>query len=165
MFFVFKYTTGEIPYSYKGEIYLPQCFIPSVELANKFICELKDATAEENSAVSFECETAHPASKVTWLKGTKEIKAGGRYELTQKGTVLILNMKDLEKSDSEVYTCDIGSTKSTAKLTVKGKNLGVYCNILAQLENNALKAENLIFLDGQIPDAYSLDCFYQFFIK
>ncbi|XP_056105328.1 obscurin-like isoform X17 [Rhinichthys klamathensis goyatoka] len=89
------------------------------ELANKFICELKDATAEENSAVFFECETAHPASKVTWLKGTKEIKAGGRYELTQKGTVLILNIKDLEKSDSEVYTCDIGSTKSTAKLTVK----------------------------------------------
>ncbi|KAK7118675.1 hypothetical protein R3I94_022238 [Phoxinus phoxinus] len=89
------------------------------ELANKFICELKDATAEENSAVFFECETAHPASKVIWLKGTKEIKAGGRYELTQKGTVLILNMKDLEKSDSEVYTCDIGSTKSTAKLTVK----------------------------------------------
>ncbi|KAG1944406.1 obscurin [Pimephales promelas] len=89
------------------------------ELANKFICELKDATAEENSTVLFECETVHPASKVTWLKGTKEIKAGGRYELMQKGTVLILNIKDLEKSDSEVYTCDIGSTKSTAKLTVK----------------------------------------------
>jgi len=49
----------------------------------------------------------------------------------QKGTVLILNIKDLEKSDSEVYTCDIGSTKSTAKLTVKGKNLGVYCNVFA----------------------------------
>ncbi len=41
----------------------------------------------------------------------------------QKGTVLILKVKDLEKSDSEVYTCDIGSAKSTAKLTVKGKNL------------------------------------------
>ncbi|KAK9953041.1 hypothetical protein ABG768_017067 [Culter alburnus] len=89
------------------------------ELANKFIRELKDATAEENSAISFECETAQPAGKVTWLKGTKEIKAGGRYELTQRGTILILNVKDLEKSDSEVYTCDIGSTKSTAKLTVK----------------------------------------------
>ncbi|XP_016314282.1 obscurin-like [Sinocyclocheilus anshuiensis] len=89
------------------------------ELANKFIRELKDATAEEKSAVSFECETTQPASKVTWLKGTKEIRAGGRYELMQKGTVLILKVKDLEKSDSEVYTCDIGSTKSTAKLTVK----------------------------------------------
>ncbi|XP_051738416.1 obscurin-like isoform X37 [Ctenopharyngodon idella] len=89
------------------------------DLTNKFIRELKDATAEENSAVSFECETAQPAGKVTWLKGTKEIKAGGRYELTQRGTILILNVKDLEKSDSEVYTCDIGSTKSTAKLTVK----------------------------------------------
>lgn len=41
----------------------------------------------------------------------------------QKGTVLILKVKDLEKSDSEVYTCDVGSTKNTAKLTVKGKNL------------------------------------------
>ncbi|KTF73447.1 hypothetical protein cypCar_00026198, partial [Cyprinus carpio] len=89
------------------------------ELANKFIRELKDATAEEKSAVSFECETAQPASKVTWLKGTKEIRAGGRYELMQKGTVLILKVKDLEKSDSEVYTCDVGSTKNTAKLTVK----------------------------------------------
>ncbi|XP_059391295.1 obscurin-like [Carassius carassius] len=89
------------------------------ELANKFICELKDATTEETSAVSFECETAQPASKVTWLKGTKEIRAGGRYELTQKGTVLILKVKDLEKSDSDVYTCDIGSAKSTANLTVK----------------------------------------------
>ncbi|XP_051543318.1 obscurin-like [Myxocyprinus asiaticus] len=89
------------------------------ELANKFIRELKDATAEEKGVVSFECETAQPASKVTWMKGMKEIKAGGRYELTQKGTVLILIVKDLEKNDSEVYTCDIGSTNSTAKLTVK----------------------------------------------
>ncbi|XP_026114237.1 obscurin isoform X23 [Carassius auratus] len=89
------------------------------ELPNKFICDLKDATAEEKSAVSFECETAQPASKVTWLKGTKEIRAGGRYELTQKGTVLILKVKDLEKSDSDVYTCDTGSAKSTANLTVK----------------------------------------------
>lgn len=102
-------------------IYLLCHFSFSVELANKFICELKDATAEEKGAISFECETAHPASKVTWLKGKKEITAGGRFELTQKGTVLILKVKDLEKSDSEVYTCDIGSVKSTAKLTVKGK--------------------------------------------
>nr|XP_055038797.1 obscurin isoform X34 [Misgurnus anguillicaudatus] len=89
------------------------------EMANKFICELNDATAEEKSTISVECETAHPASKVTWLKGKKEIVTGGRYELIQKGTVLILKVKDLEKSDSEVYTCDIGSAKTTAKLTVK----------------------------------------------
>ncbi|XP_051970786.1 obscurin-like [Xyrauchen texanus] len=89
------------------------------ELANKFIRELKDATAEEKGAVSFECETAQPVSKFTWMKGMNEIKAGGRYELTQKGTILILIVKDLEKNDSAVYTCDIGSTSSTAKLTVK----------------------------------------------
>ncbi|XP_052452034.1 obscurin-like isoform X9 [Carassius gibelio] len=103
------------------------------ELANKFIHELKDATAEEKSVVSFECETAQPASKVTWLKGTKEIRAGGRYELMQKGTVLILKVKDLEKSDSEVYTCDIGSTKSSAKLTVKALPV-VFTHELQNLE-------------------------------
>uniref|UniRef100_A0A672LBB8 Ig-like domain-containing protein n=1 Tax=Sinocyclocheilus grahami TaxID=75366 RepID=A0A672LBB8_SINGR len=84
----------------------------------------------EKDSGEYSCEiTGGPTSKVTvpttvtWLKGTKEIRAGGRYELMQKGTVLILKVKDLEKSDSEVYTCDIGSMKSTAKLTVKGKNL------------------------------------------
>ncbi|XP_073686713.1 obscurin [Garra rufa] len=102
------------------------------ELANKFICELKDATAEEKSAVSFECETAQPASKVTWLKGTKEIRAGGRYELTQKGTVLVLKVKNLEKNDSEAYTCDIGSAKSTAKLTVKALPAVFKCELQSQ---------------------------------
>ncbi|XP_043082207.1 obscurin isoform X24 [Puntigrus tetrazona] len=109
------------------------------ELANKFICELKDATAEEKSVVCFECETAQPASKVTWLRGTKEIRAGGRYELMQKGTVLILKVKDLEKSDSEVYTCDIGSTKSIAKLTVKA--LKFLCPSAA-LESDFQKQKN-----------------------
>ncbi|TRY90214.1 hypothetical protein DNTS_005822 [Danionella cerebrum] len=89
------------------------------ELANKFVRELKDVTAEENSVVSFECETARPASKFTWLKGIEEIKAGGRYEFSQKGTILDLKIKDLQKNDSEVYTCDVGSVKSAAKLTVK----------------------------------------------
>ncbi|XP_043082206.1 obscurin isoform X23 [Puntigrus tetrazona] len=105
------------------------------ELANKFICELKDATAEEKSVVCFECETAQPASKVTWLRGTKEIRAGGRYELMQKGTVLILKVKDLEKSDSEVYTCDIGSTKSIAKLTVKEPEIMILTGLKSCIVN------------------------------
>lgn len=54
----------------------------------------------------------------------------------QKGTILILKVKDLEKNDSEAYTCDIGSTKSTAKLTVKGKKLAF-----------SLNTESLFFAD------------------
>ncbi|XP_051969741.1 LOW QUALITY PROTEIN: obscurin-like [Xyrauchen texanus] len=116
------------------------------ELVNKFIREIKDATAEEKGAVSFECETAQPASKVTWMKGTKEIKAGGRYELTQMGNVLILTVKDLENSDSEVYTCDIGSTKSTAKLMVKV----VPAKFKEQLKNQQVTEGGKIILSCEI---------------
>uniref|UniRef100_W5KAC1 Obscurin, cytoskeletal calmodulin and titin-interacting RhoGEF n=1 Tax=Astyanax mexicanus TaxID=7994 RepID=W5KAC1_ASTMX len=83
-------------------------------------CELKDVTAEEKGTVSFECETAQAAARVTWLKGVKEIKAGRKYQMSQKGTVLVLTVKELEKADSDSYSCDVGTAKSTANLTVQG---------------------------------------------
>ncbi|XP_060776992.1 obscurin isoform X3 [Neoarius graeffei] len=89
------------------------------EHVNKFIRELKDITADEKGAISFECETAHPASKVTWLKGVKEIKAGRKYQMAQKEKVLILTVKDLEEADSDTYSCSVDTAKSTAKLTVQ----------------------------------------------
>ncbi|XP_017322293.1 obscurin isoform X6 [Ictalurus punctatus] len=89
------------------------------EPVNKFIRELKDLTAHEKGAVSFECETAQPASKVTWLKGVKEIKAGRKYQMTQKERILILTVKDLEEADGDTYSCSVDTAKSTAKLTVQ----------------------------------------------
>ncbi|XP_046703831.1 obscurin [Silurus meridionalis] len=89
------------------------------EPVNKFIRKLEDITAHEKGAISFECETAHPASKVTWLKGVKEIKAGRKYEMTQKERILILTVKDLEKADSDAYSCSIDTAKTTAKLNVQ----------------------------------------------
>ncbi|KAL7886884.1 hypothetical protein AOLI_G00046050 [Acnodon oligacanthus] len=89
------------------------------EPVNKITRELKDTNGEEKGTVSFECETAQPAAKFTWLKGAKEIKAGEKYQMAQKGTILILTVKDLEKADSDTYTCDVGTAKSTAKLSVQ----------------------------------------------
>ncbi|XP_062847132.1 obscurin isoform X3 [Trichomycterus rosablanca] len=86
---------------------------------NRFICELKNTVAEEKKTISLECETAQPATKVTWLKGTKEINAGGKYQMTQKECILVLTVKDLEKGDTDTYSCVVGIAKSTAKLTVK----------------------------------------------
>lgn len=101
--------------------YLNIFFFFFLEPVNKFIRELKDLTAHEKGAVSFECETAQPASKVTWLKGVKEIKAGRKYQMTQKERILILTVKDLEEADGDTYSCSVDTAKSTAKLTVQGK--------------------------------------------
>ncbi|KAL6489202.1 hypothetical protein MHYP_G00029430 [Metynnis hypsauchen] len=111
------------------------------EPVNKITRELKDTNGEEKGTVSFECETAQPAAKFTWLKGAKEIKAGEKYQMAQKGTILILTVKDLEKADSDTYTCDVGTAKSTAKLSIQ--ELPVWFKL--QLKNqDVMEGEKLL---------------------
>ncbi|XP_065810254.1 obscurin isoform X2 [Labrus bergylta] len=88
------------------------------EPSHKFTKVLKDSQAEEKSCVTLQCETAQTPSTVVWLKGHTELKAGGRYEMSQKEGVLTLTIKHLEEKDTDIYTCDVGTAKSMAKLTV-----------------------------------------------
>ncbi|XP_052319850.1 obscurin isoform X13 [Oncorhynchus keta] len=89
------------------------------EPVHKFTKELKDSEVEEEGSVTLQCETAQPASKATWSKEGVELKAGGRYEMSQKETVLTLTIKQLEEKDSGTYTCDVGTATMMAKVTVK----------------------------------------------
>ncbi|XP_040910986.1 obscurin isoform X7 [Toxotes jaculatrix] len=93
------------------------------EPIHKFVEALKDSQADESSSVTLKCETAQTPSTVIWLKGHTELKAGGRYEMSQKERVLILTIKHLEEKDTDIYTCDVGTAKSMAKVTVKAVKL------------------------------------------
>ncbi|XP_051809579.1 obscurin [Acanthochromis polyacanthus] len=86
---------------------------------HKFTKALKDSQADENGSVTLQCETAQTPSTVIWLKGHTELKAGGRYLMSQKEGVLTLIIKQLEEKDTDIYTCDVGTAKSMAKVTVK----------------------------------------------
>ncbi|XP_070829419.1 obscurin [Chaetodon trifascialis] len=88
------------------------------EPIHKFTKALKDSQAEEKSSVTLQCETAQTPSTVVWLKGHTELKAGGRYEMSRKEGVLTLTIKHLEEKDTDIYTCDVGTAKSMAKVTV-----------------------------------------------
>ncbi|XP_070774234.1 obscurin [Enoplosus armatus] len=88
------------------------------EPIHKFTKALKDSQAEEKSSVTLHCETAQTPSAVIWLKGHTELKAGGRYEMSYREGVLTLTIKNLEEKDTDIYTCDVGTAKSMAKLTV-----------------------------------------------
>lgn len=59
---------------------------------------------------------------MVWRKGIAELRASKKYEITQKGQVLQLTINNLEKSDSDTYTCDIGDAQSRAKLVVQGRH-------------------------------------------
>ncbi|XP_017281459.1 obscurin isoform X5 [Kryptolebias marmoratus] len=89
------------------------------EPLHKFTKVLEDIQADEKSSVTLQCETAQTPSTVVWLKGHTELKAGGRYEMSQKGRVLTLTIKHLEEKDTDIYTCDVGTAKSMTKVTVK----------------------------------------------
>ncbi|XP_015254433.1 PREDICTED: obscurin isoform X13 [Cyprinodon variegatus] len=89
------------------------------EPVHKFTKVLEDIEADEKSSVTLRCETAQSPSMVTWLKGHTELRAGGQYEMSQKERVLTLIIKQLGEADTDIYTCDVGTAKSMAKLTVK----------------------------------------------
>ncbi|XP_042283476.1 obscurin isoform X2 [Thunnus maccoyii] len=89
------------------------------EPIHNFTKELKDSQADEKSSVTLQCETAQTPSRVIWLKGHTELKAGGHYEISQKEGVLTLTIKHLEEKDTDIYTCDVGTAKTMAKVTVK----------------------------------------------
>ncbi|XP_047188248.1 obscurin isoform X5 [Scophthalmus maximus] len=89
------------------------------EPIHKFVKALKDSQADETSSVTLQCETAQTPSTFIWLKGHTELKAGGRYEMSQKEGVLTLTIKHVEEEDTDIYTCDVVTAKTMAKVTVK----------------------------------------------
>ncbi|XP_053740014.1 obscurin isoform X13 [Synchiropus splendidus] len=89
------------------------------EPIHRFTKELQDCQAAEKQAVTLQCETALTPSTSIWLKGHAELKSGGRYQMSQKGSLLTLTIRDLEERDTDIYTCDVATAKSMAKLTVR----------------------------------------------
>lgn len=76
---------------------------------------------EEKGKITLECETRRVAKRVTWLKGMAELRAGRKYVMKQKGVILTLTISSLERGDTDVYTCDVGTMQSRALLTVYGE--------------------------------------------
>uniref|UniRef100_A0A674GNH5 Obscurin n=1 Tax=Taeniopygia guttata TaxID=59729 RepID=A0A674GNH5_TAEGU len=122
------------------------------EKPNYFVKELSDLKVDESGTAVFVCQSERAASSVVWRKGIAELRAGRKYEITQKGQVLQLTIKNLEKSDSDTYSCDIGDAQSRAKLTVQGQKV----LITEDLEDvTVLEGESAMFKCRISPVDYS----------
>ncbi|KAK0155211.1 Obscurin [Merluccius polli] len=112
------------------------------ELQHTFSRELREMRGEEKGKVTLECETRRPAKRVTWLKGMMELRSGRKYVMRQSGVVLSLTIFCLERSDTDHYTCDVGTMKSHAQLTVVGQRV----LILEELEDvECLEGDTVTF--------------------
>ncbi|XP_054458971.1 obscurin [Anoplopoma fimbria] len=121
------------------------------ELQHTFAIELRDTRAEEKGKVTLECETRRPAKRVTWLKGMVELRSGRKYVIRQKGVVLSLTITCLDNSDTDVYTCNVGTMQSRAQLTVHGEKV----LILDELEDvECLEGDTVTFRCRICPSDY-----------
>ncbi|XP_073766285.1 obscurin isoform X3 [Danio rerio] len=122
------------------------------DLQHAFAKELKDVFAEEKGIVVLECETRQPATTVTWLKGLMVLRSGHKYIMKKKDVLLTLTIFNLEKSDSAVYICDVGTMQSRALLTVQGQKVV----IVDELEDKeCLEGETIIFRCRICPSDYT----------
>ncbi|KAJ7322096.1 hypothetical protein JRQ81_018383, partial [Phrynocephalus forsythii] len=106
-------------YTCETEIAKTKAILTVEEAGNCFVQDLSDLKLDENKKAVFTCETKKLPSAVTWRKGIADLKASAKYEISQKGKVLQLTVNDLTENDSDIYTCDIGDTQSSAKLVVQ----------------------------------------------
>lgn len=75
----------------------------------------------EGATATLRCELSRPAP-VEWRKGPKTLRAGDRVILRQDGAVCELEIRDLAVADAGEYSCVCGQERTSATLTVKGKN-------------------------------------------
>ncbi|KAK7889482.1 hypothetical protein WMY93_025042 [Mugilogobius chulae] len=121
------------------------------ELQHTFAQELKDTRGEEKGKAVLECETRRPAKRVKWLKGMVELRAGRKYIMKQKGVLLTLTITSLEKSDTDIYICDVGTMQSRAQLTVQDEKV----TILEELEDvECLEGDTVTFRCRICPSDY-----------
>ncbi|XDV49254.1 hypothetical protein PO909_018537 [Leuciscus waleckii] len=122
------------------------------DLQQTFAKELKDLRAEEKGTVIMECEIRVPATTVNWLKGLMVLSSGQKYMMKKKDVVLTLTIFSLEKSDSAVYTCDVGTMQSRALLTVQGQKVV----IVDELEDKeCLEGDTIVFKCRICPSDYT----------
>lgn len=84
--------------------------------------ELQNQEAEEGESALLCCELSKPGVAVQWKKGAMLLKNGHKYEMTQEGNEVQLQIHDLTSQDSGTYRCCAGNIETWANIIVKGRN-------------------------------------------
>ena len=84
----------------------------------KFVAMPEDQTVVVGGVAKFDCRYEPEDLLMKWFKGSILIKYAVRPERVRigNGSLMIL---EVEKSDSETYTCQVADRRATASLTVK----------------------------------------------
>uniref|UniRef100_A0A8D1NFF7 non-specific serine/threonine protein kinase n=2 Tax=Sus scrofa TaxID=9823 RepID=A0A8D1NFF7_PIG len=90
-------------------------------LPAKFTRGLRKEEATEGASATLHCELSK-AAPVEWRKGSETLRAGDRVILRQDGATCELEIRGLTVADAGEYSCVCGQEKTSAILTVRGKD-------------------------------------------
>ena len=82
---------------------------------------MKKEEATEGATVTLCCELSKAAPE-EWRKGPETLRAGDRVSLRQEGAVCELEIRGLTVEDAGEYSCMCGQERTSATLTVRGKD-------------------------------------------
>ena len=99
-----------------------------------FINPLSDVLVPDGTpSFTLKCSIeGRPRPVVLWQKGRDFLRTGSRYREKFDGREASLEIKQVNKSDTDSYTCvcrnEFGKVKSTCALTVQGKSMPFVIN-------------------------------------
>ncbi|XP_035669144.1 obscurin-like isoform X7 [Branchiostoma floridae] len=85
-----------------------------------FYRQLISLSVSEKDSARFSCELSRPVP-VKWLKNDKPIPEDPRFKVEVDRRRHVLTITDIKADDAGEYSCDTGSTRSSASLKVKAE--------------------------------------------
>ncbi|KAL1023125.1 hypothetical protein UPYG_G00036690 [Umbra pygmaea] len=83
-----------------------------------FLRSLEDRCGEEEGEVCLQCEASKEMVIPEWRKDGVVLASTDKHELLKNGKSLSLIIHNLSKEDAGHYSCDLGTSQTTAKVTV-----------------------------------------------
>uniref|UniRef100_A0A3Q1BWJ8 Ig-like domain-containing protein n=1 Tax=Amphiprion ocellaris TaxID=80972 RepID=A0A3Q1BWJ8_AMPOC len=80
---------------------------------------LKNQEAPEGGSVSLRCELSRAGVPVQWWKGEDKMYGGGRFQMSLKGKIAEMSIRNIQPEDVGEYSCMFGEQKTTAEVNVR----------------------------------------------
>lgn len=122
-----------------------------------FKTHLQNLERQAGESASLCCETTKPGASLVWRHGDKVLSSSSKYRLRRDGRAVALVICKLQRADAGVYSCDTGSQRTTAVLTVQGRS------------DNSLESESSQYLSttciSAFRDFHFIHCIWIFFLS
>lgn len=89
-----------------------------------FLKALDDVSAEERGRLTLQCEVSDHQAHVVWRKDGVELGPSDKYDFLHTAGTRGLVVHSLTREDAGLYTCDVGTDETRARVSVHGACCG-----------------------------------------